>query len=91
MLDVTVIFKSGQSINFSCATFSTNVNKNTGELVGYSFEQADRKQGYPMYINTLEVEAIVISDSGEEESASINEEDTIGQTVESEKLPEETK
>lgn len=91
MLDVTVIFKSGQSINFSCATFSTNVNKNTGELVGYSFEQADRKQGYPMYINTLEVEAIVISDSGEEDPESIDEEDTIGETVESENLPEETK
>ncbi len=90
MLDVTVIFKSGQSINFSCATFSTNVNKNTGELVGYSFEQADRKQGYPMYINTLEVEAIVISDSGEDLESTADE-DTIGETVESEKLPEETK
>ena len=40
MLDVTIIFKSGQSINFSCATFSTNIAKNTGDLVGYSFEQA---------------------------------------------------
>lgn len=90
MLDVTIIFKSGQSINFSCATFSTNVAKNTGELVGYSFEQADKKQGYPMYINTLEVEAVMIADSGEEPE-SIDEEETIEETVESEKLPEENK
>lgn len=89
MLDVTIIFKSGQSINFSCATFSTNIAKNTGDLVGYSFEQADRKQGYPMYINTLEVEAIMISDSGEDPEST--DEDTVEETVESEKLPEENK
>lgn len=89
MLDVTIIFKSGQSINFSCATFSTNIAKNTGDLVGYSFEQADRKQGYPMYINTLEVEAIMISDSGEDPEST--DEDTVKETVESEKLPEENK
>lgn len=90
MLDVTIIFKSGQSINFSCATFSTNIAKNTGDLVGYSFEQADRKQGYPMYINTLEVEAIMISDSGEDPESTADE-DTIGETVESKNLPEENK